>query len=226
MRSCCRSSGPCKCSGEVERRQRSAAAPRSMVCQRMGLLDDAIREHLELKRLRGADPGLVSREESEVFGPVQDMEPAHDDGEIAVPENAATEDAPPAEHDPAQPEGFSNVGQETAELDMRSVLDDKSDRDAAPVGSAPAGPAAARPASSDASREDGATDDSLEWEMPVDGPADGSDERLKDDLHNGESEDEPVEDVLEETPDFLRDTPEQERLWFEQRPPRDFDFDK
>ena len=31
---------------------------------------------------------------------------------------------------------------------------------------------------------------------------------------------------LEETPDFLRDTPEQERLWFEQRPPRDFDFDK
>jgi hypothetical protein len=37
---------------------------------------------------------------------------------------------------------------------------------------------------------------------------------------------EPVEDVLEETPDFLRDTPEQERLWFEQQPPRDFDFDK
>jgi hypothetical protein len=37
---------------------------------------------------------------------------------------------------------------------------------------------------------------------------------------------EPVEDVLEETPDFLRDTPEQERLWFEQRPPRDFDFNE
>jgi hypothetical protein len=35
-----------------------------------------------------------------------------------------------------------------------------------------------------------------------------------------------VEDVLEETPDFLRDTPEQERLWFEQRPPRDFDFNE
>ena len=26
--------------------------------------------------------------------------------------------------------------------------------------------------------------------------------------------------------DFLRDTPEQDRLWFEQQPPRDFDFDK
>ena len=33
------------------------------------------------------------------------------------------------------------------------------------------------------------------------------------------------EDVLEETPDFLQETPEHDRLWFEQRPPRDFDFD-
>jgi hypothetical protein len=36
----------------------------------------------------------------------------------------------------------------------------------------------------------------------------------------------PDEDVLEETPDFLRDTPEHERLWFEQRPPRDMDLDE
>jgi hypothetical protein len=33
------------------------------------------------------------------------------------------------------------------------------------------------------------------------------------------------EDVLEETPEFLQETPEHDRLWFEQRPPRDFDFD-
>jgi len=33
------------------------------------------------------------------------------------------------------------------------------------------------------------------------------------------------EDVLEETPEFLQDTPDHDRLWFEQRPPRDFDFD-
>ena len=36
----------------------------------------------------------------------------------------------------------------------------------------------------------------------------------------------PVEDVLEETPSFLQQTPEHDRLWFEQQPPRDFDFDK
>jgi hypothetical protein len=34
-----------------------------------------------------------------------------------------------------------------------------------------------------------------------------------------------AEDPLEETPDFLQDTPEHDRLWFEQKPPRDFDFD-
>jgi hypothetical protein len=33
------------------------------------------------------------------------------------------------------------------------------------------------------------------------------------------------EDVLEETPEFLRETPEHDRLWFEQKPPRDFDLD-
>lgn len=33
------------------------------------------------------------------------------------------------------------------------------------------------------------------------------------------------EDLLEETPDFLQDAPEGERLWFEQGAPKDFDFD-
>ena len=41
-----------------------------------------------------------------------------------------------------------------------------------------------------------------------------------------DAEEEPSEDVLEDTPDFLQETPEHDRLWFEQRPPRDFDWDK
>ena len=36
----------------------------------MGLLDDAIKEHLELKRRRGADAAEISRLESEALGPV------------------------------------------------------------------------------------------------------------------------------------------------------------
>ena len=37
----------------------------------MGLLDDAIREHLDLKRRRGADPAEVERAEREALGPVR-----------------------------------------------------------------------------------------------------------------------------------------------------------
>ena len=43
---------------------------------------------------------------------------------------------------------------------------------------------------------------------------------------SGDEEDEGDEgDVLEDTPDFLQETPEHDRLWFEQKPPRDFDFE-
>ncbi len=32
------------------------------------------------------------------------------------------------------------------------------------------------------------------------------------------------DDPLAATPDFLQETPEHDRLWFEQKPPKDFDF--
>lgn len=108
----------------------------------MGLLDDAIREHLELKRLRGADPGLVAREEHDAFGPVHGDEPAEADHDVAAGEDRLAEDGlgeediQPAGSDSVQSEGdsgqtseqagetqaSSNAGQETVELDMRSVL--------------------------------------------------------------------------------------------------------
>ncbi len=188
-----------------------------MVSGRMGLLDDAIREHLELKRQRGADPSEVAREQREALdapvqgAPAEDTAPAGDTASAAplvdppaataapvaaIGANMPADSAPPAVPDvPAD----VAVADETAELDMSSVLGEEHD-DAL-------GHAAAPDASS-------AQDDSLEWEMPGESAAaDGDAER-------------PAEDVLEETPEFLRDTPEQERLWFEQRPPRDFDFDK
>jgi hypothetical protein len=168
----------------------------------MGLLDDAIREHLELKRLRGADPGEVAREQREALDPVpRDGGHGEDDhGEDDVPAVAVSDEeageirvavddglGEESEHDAPEPQrgaDFSHVGQETAELDMRTVLGEE-------PGIAESGPVWSRPGE----------------EKP------------------GELE-EAAEDVLEETPDFLRDTPEQDRLWFEQQPPRDFDFDK
>jgi hypothetical protein len=196
----------------------------------MGLLDEAIREHLELKRLRGADPGEVAREQREALDPVPrdrrggqddhgelDADSAVlDDGEEIGENGVAADDSQEVDAQGATESAgdgnFSHVGQETAELDMRTVLGDEpsAPQDAAPSG----GGGHEDPA-------DGHTlGDSLEWESADELPSDGV-------PHDppGDAE-ESAEDVLEETPDFLRDTPEQDRLWFEQQPPRDFDFDK
>jgi hypothetical protein len=44
------------------------------------------------------------------------------------------------------------------------------------------------------------------------------------DEREGESSDEGDEDVLADTPEFLKDQPEDDELWFEQGEPKDFDF--
>lgn len=186
----------------------------------MGLLDDAIREHLELKRRRGADPGEVAREQREALASFDTEGTAPGATAAEAPPGAPAVSGAPlidrASEEPVEtaeanelPSGVvptdpvraaeprDSVGaDETAELDMSSVLGEDAEHSMTD---------GAHPA---------AGGDSLEWEMPTDATA------------REAGAQEPDEDVLEETPDFLRDTPEQERLWFEQRPPRDFDFDK
>ena len=100
----------------------------------MGLLDDAIREHLELKRLRGADPGLVAREEHEAFGPVLGGEPADAGGDVATHEDVQPADGDgdleQASQDGGEAQAFSNAGQqETAELDMRLWFEQRPPQD-------------------------------------------------------------------------------------------------
>src|SRR5436305_1415862 len=114
----------------------------------MGVLDDAIREHLDLKRRRGADPAEIERAEREALGPVR--------------RGPQTQDIPDAQAQPRMP------------------YDDDQD-----LGYG----------------DDPAVQYDDEGEQPDD------------------------DDVLEETPEFLQDTPDHDRLWFEQKPPRDFDFD-
>ncbi|MEA2208677.1 MAG: hypothetical protein QOF54_1154 [Solirubrobacteraceae bacterium] len=193
----------------------------------MGLLDDAIREHLELKRRSGADPGEVAREQHEALDPVErsaataagddllhSEPPAEANEPSELPDSRAiaggvVEDVPDERATGAHPPDGGG-GDETAELDMRTVLGDG----ATPGVAGGLRPAGGEQASAAGDRGDADEEDSLEWEMPgAEAPAQSD-------------HDAPDEDVLEETPDFLRDTPEQERLWFEQRPPRDFDFDK
>jgi hypothetical protein len=197
----------------------------------MGLLDEAIREHLELKRLRGADPGVVAREAQDALGPVPRR------GEAAY--GGETDDGPGATHDnedlpvpdaesTADSVDSGSVGQETVEINMEAEL--ASEGDFEPSSTADRD-TRARPATHPASVR-AISDESLEWEVPVDEVEEPAGRTKFDDAEKGpdagemSDQAEPVEDVLKETPDFLRETPEQERLWFEQRPPRDFDFNE
>jgi hypothetical protein len=160
----------------------------------MGLLDDAIREHLELKRKHGANPDDVERQEKEALGPggpraeFAQPETATEPEAVAPPE-PEPEPAPEPEPEDALPEAEPDITEEPTQ----------------------AHPAAAPTAPPD---EDPWLDDE-----PDEVPADEALER-RDPPPTGQ------EDVLEETPDFLQETPEHDRLWFEQKPPRDFDFDK
>jgi hypothetical protein len=105
----------------------------------MGLLDDAIREHLDLKRRRGADPGMVAREERDALAPVfgEEGDERHDLAEDQSPGDGAADTAAATlgEDRPfldAQPADLSTIGQETAELDMQVVMDEDAEVPDAP----------------------------------------------------------------------------------------------
>ena len=154
----------------------------------MGLLEDAIREHLDLKRQHGADPGEVAAEEREALGPVQRAaEPA------VVEDDEAGEDAPVAHDEPAEP-----VADEHADVALPHEDEGEFEEPAPPP-----------PPPSDRSAPFDFEDEPFAPEPPPQ-PEDAAAD----------------EDVLEETPEFLQETPEHDRLWFEQKPPRDFDFDR
>jgi hypothetical protein len=195
----------------------------------MGLLDDAIREHLELKRLRGADPGAVAREEQDALGPVPRRGDAAYEGETEHRPGLAThEDEVLHTSDPlstAGPDDSGSGDQETVEINMEAEFASEDDLDPPPVTDRNARNGPLHPASTRAIGDESLELEALDEVEEPSEPAEFDDDRGTD---AGESIDksEPVKDVLEEIPDFLRETPEQERLWLEQRPPRDFDFDE
>jgi len=171
----------------------------------MGILDDAIREHLDLKRRRGADPAEVERAEREALGPVR--------------RNREQADAPEPDAADAVDGGFAydHAGDEDWSHDpMQDSLHEPAAEevgDQAPE-PFPTAPASARPLS------DLGGGETVEYDIE---DVLASDDSAPAEGHR--SVDENGDDVLEETPEFLQDTPDHDRLWFEQRPPRDFDFD-
>lgn len=167
----------------------------------MGLLDDAIREHLELKRRHGADAGDLAKLEREAFGPIR----------------RGTEPAEPADADDA-PVDLGQPASAPAAIEPEPVDPVLTEPEIDPPAPAPAAEEEitwdepAPPSPQETRAFDPAEVAEAEGRRPA--PARAED-------GEGESDD----DVLEETPDFLQETPEHDRLWFEQRPPRDFDFD-
>jgi hypothetical protein len=200
----------------------------------MGLLDDAIREHLELKRRSGADPGEVAREQQEALEPVFPGEAANADGDAGLPVEPVAGEAdeiPPAgvapDPPPAGPpeagsaDGLSSperssTGQETVELDMQSVLDADVEP---PARASPAGLGSAGPErGAVASEPEADSSDSLEWEMPGEG-RDEQDESVADRRRRWASEEQSNREESpggpEDRPDVPAQVPGQERLSFE-----------
>jgi hypothetical protein len=237
----------------------------------MGILDDAIREHLDLKRRHGAPGEDVERLEKEAFGPpTRPGDPDFEgpgEGEEESTERPAAE-ATATEGEPEDTGDWAAVLEEdepaagaetTADDEARtgteqaraehSHLDDTVDHPAVAEDAVAESeddseleldPAEVEPveAPEAAIFDQGEAEDLDELDLELDADDDAppvAEEPAAATHEPGFVADDPEEDViedddededlLEETPDFLQDTPEGERLWFEQGEPKDFDFD-
>jgi hypothetical protein len=139
----------------------------------MGQLDEAIREHLELKRRHGADAEEIARMEREALGPVRRGPEPVQPGSV---ERSAP--APPVRTQgaPAWAAGVPETKAGAPEIH------------AARAGQPPAPPTPGEPSVRRLEREPSG------------------------------------HDVAQERPDVLPGMPESDRLWFEHKPPNDFDF--
>jgi hypothetical protein len=231
----------------------------------MGLLDDAIREHLDLKRRSGGDPAEIERLEREALGrvrreptasvgtsaaPVQEAAPEYTDdrgddlSEVPRAEIVGTpterppkrrgflhrrasssaapdppgdleDDQPDLEHEDPELDGHEPL--DRAEL---APVDDDLEPEPPPLALAGQHGEDARAGANESIKPASPMDDAtVEHEA-----ADGFDDEYRAFEEEPDVTDE--DDVLEETPEFLQDTPDHDRLWFEQRPPKDFDFDE
>ena len=246
----------------------------------MGILDDAIREHLELKRSHGASDDEIRRKEAEAFGAQRREEAAAAAAPEAPPDEHTqllTADAPhepatdlePLEPAPEDPYAVHPGDELVPDPDVPHVDEPtvayEPDHEPPPAAEAGAGTlepsqvetgppiapvhhhdeqhpalvdhdhiggeehapepvfrrsAEAPPAPPDAPLDPAPAEDPPVGDPPVENPE--IDEPPPRQSAEGTGDDD--EDVLEETPEFLQDAPEHDRLWFEQKPPRDFDF--
>jgi hypothetical protein len=190
----------------------------------MGLLDDAIREHLDLKRRHGASEAELRRQEAEALGPARRPAPVEEEHEPEeASEPAEAHEAPTMLDEEPAAAAPAALGDELAAAPDEEEGEEERQPEEEPV--LPADEEHVEPPAQLAEAEP----DEVPSEEALGGPQRREYAQGDPLLEEAESEDARPEggeeDVLEETPDFLQETPEHDRLWFEQRPPRDFDFD-
>jgi hypothetical protein len=209
----------------------------------MGLLDDAIREHLDLKRRRGADPAEVERAERDALGPVRR---GPDDHPPPLEPMAATRDPDDDWDEFAEAHEHAPGSELDADEDFEPFdeLEHDDEFESSPQAVTEAPPPPPRPTAPEPLRftdehppappePDPYEPSTAEFFEAVPSAQEHLSPEPPVARRNQDEEPEPGEpgepasdeDVLEETPEFLSDTPDHDRLWFEQKPPRDFDFD-
>lgn len=189
-----------------------------------GTLADAISAHLNLKREHGADPAEIEQEQREALAP-----PRRDTESPAAPQAAPPPPEPPAA--PPQEPVAESVPEPVAEPESEpepAIQPDPVSESASAVEPEPAPQPEPAPG--------------LESEpAPAPAPALKPTPAYREDTGtiefewSGDSDRPPAEapqpttptgnpDVLEQIPEFFEETPEYDKLWFEERPPREFDF--
>jgi hypothetical protein len=197
----------------------------------MGVLDDAIREHLELKRKHGAAEEELRRQEEEALGPVRrEVPPSTDEGSLSDGEQSIDAAEAHEETEHAVEESTAGAtGATSAPFDGDALpqepAPDVSDPEPFPEEAAPV---VQRPNESAEPLPDPEAPDTVR--EPTSDRLDAHEDRAPDyppaldDAADGDVE-EARSEGPGDTPDFVEETPEHDRLWFEQKPPRDFDFD-
>jgi hypothetical protein len=188
----------------------------------MGLLDEAIREHLELKRRHGADAAEIARLEQEALGPArrtpanaEPEAPAADEQELFQDEPPAVAEAPTTVHAPAVDDEYEYVYEGEEEFEEAAEAPSPE-----PIPTPQQQTVEFEPASEEEWADD--WDEAGEEPEPNVPPVVPEGAKAEEEASAGDGD--KSEDVLEETPEFLQETPEHDRLWFEQKPPRDFEF--
>jgi hypothetical protein len=183
--------------------------------------DPAFAEHDPATYEHAGEPALAVPVAGEQPPAVDDAPPAASPAQPAAeaePPHLIFDNAPPPKRPSFAPVPPTNPEPDPAPVEDAAPADEHPTTILEAVEPEPAAPAAPPETAADQRARADAARETREWSV----------EEAFAEEDAGEQAAAPIpaeEDVLEETPEFLQDTPDHDRLWFEQRPPRDFDFD-